>query len=233
MQKYKLYLLDDFNGYVELQAILPDIRNSEYPLFYHIVNAARVSYLGESKGYEKDLKLLKYLWDNEHHSPFEMVKFQFNIKLPLVVQNQWVRHRMGNYNIQSYRYTEAKDEEFYIPTQWRLQDTKNKQGSIEVEPNENSRELTKDFSELIEQSVKLYKKALSYGIAREQARFFLPSYALYSSMIWGVDLRNLIHFIKLRSSDHAQYEIRQYALAIKSMLKYISPEIYGVVFGEE
>ena len=95
-----------------------------------ILEAARISYKSPSKGEEQDRKLLHYLWKNRHTSPFEMVKVKFNIKMPIFVMRQYIRHRMQNLNEMSARYTELPDD-FYIPTNWRKQDTKNKQGSTE------------------------------------------------------------------------------------------------------
>ena len=94
-----------------------------------ICEAARISYKSPSKGDEQDKKLIAYLWRNKHTSPFEMVKLTLNIKLPIFVMRQYVRHRMQNLNEMSARYTELPNE-FYIPKKWRKQDTKNKQGSI-------------------------------------------------------------------------------------------------------
>src|SRR3990172_10322317 len=97
-----------------------------------IVKAARVSYDSPSKAPEQDKKLLHYLWKNKHTSPFEMCKITFNIKLPIFVMRQFVRHRMQNLNEVSARYTELPNE-FYIPSQWRKQDSKNKQSSVAVD----------------------------------------------------------------------------------------------------
>ena len=100
-----------------------------------ICEAARISYKAPSKGEEGDKKLINYLWKNKHTSPFEMVKLTLNIKMPIFVMRQYVRHRMQNLNEVSARYTELPDE-FYIPKVWRKQDNKNKQGSL-VEENFN------------------------------------------------------------------------------------------------
>ncbi len=94
-----------------------------------VVDAARVSYRSESKGEESDNKLIRYLLANNHGSPFEHAVFSFHVKLPIFVARQWIRHRTSSYNEVSARYTEMR-EEFYIPTVWRAQDTKNKQGSV-------------------------------------------------------------------------------------------------------
>jgi len=93
-----------------------------------IVESARVSYLSESKGNVADKKLLKYLLFHRHTSPFEMVEFAFRVKAPIFVLRQWLRHRVAEYNEWSARYSELR-EEFYIPTQWRVQDKRNKQAS--------------------------------------------------------------------------------------------------------
>src|ERR1039458_2384317 len=100
-----------------------------------ICEAARISYKSPSKGDDSDKKLIAYLWKNKHTSPFEMVKITFNIKLPIFVMRQYVRHRMQNLNEMSARYTELPNE-FYIPEAWRQQDTKNKQGSITTDKSD-------------------------------------------------------------------------------------------------
>jgi thymidylate synthase (FAD) len=79
-----------------------------------IVEAARVSYKSPSKGDEADKKLLGYLLKNKHTSPFEMCKIKFNIKMPIFVMRQYIRHRMQNVNEVSARYTQLPAE-FYIP----------------------------------------------------------------------------------------------------------------------
>jgi thymidylate synthase (FAD) len=95
-----------------------------------ICEAARISYKAASKGEDSDKKLIAFLYKNRHTSPFEMLKVTLNIKLPIFVMRQYVRHRMQNLNEVSARYTELP-EEFYIPSQFgELQDTKNKQGSV-------------------------------------------------------------------------------------------------------
>lgn len=117
-------------GFVELVDMLPH-PDTGIKADLSIVNAARTSFLGESKGDEQDKRLLRYLWKHEHMSPFEMVEFKFRIKAPVVVLWQLVRHRTANLNLQSGRYVEFEDSEFYLPddSAWRKQSTDNKQGS--------------------------------------------------------------------------------------------------------
>jgi thymidylate synthase (FAD) len=193
-------------GWVELQDLMGDD--------LAIVNAARTSFLGESKGDERDKKLLFYLMRHRHDSPFEMVSFRFRIHAPEVVWRQLLRHRTGKFNLQSYRYMEAEEEEFYVPQVWRLQSQDNKQASEGTLDAESSAALTEALTQHYEASFQLYKDALEKGVAREIARMFLPGFALYSTGIVKFDARNLMHFLSLRMAEDAQYEIRQFANAM-------------------
>jgi thymidylate synthase (FAD) len=190
-----------------------------------IVEAARVSYSGHSKGEEKDKKLLFYLYKNKHSSPFEQCKITFKIKMPLFVAGQFVRHRMQNLNFQSYRYTKPQ-EEFYIPTEWRRQDTKNKQSSqkeTNFDPLFFDTDTMRDkyASEILEafceRSYRIYNQMIDNGIAREMARMILPQ-NLYTTCYSCWDLSNLLKFIYLRDESHAQYEIQEYARAMKAIV---------------
>lgn len=179
-----------------------------------IVNAARVSFLGESKGPERDKKLLFYLLRHRHTSPFEMVEFKFRVRAPLVTWWQWVRHRTWNMNAQSGRYTPFEEEDFYIPEMWRRQAKDNKQASLgEIAETENA-ELLADLLAHYDASYNLYRKALDIGVAREMARLFLPGFSVYYTWVVKIDAHNLMHFLRLRMASDAQFEIRVYAEAI-------------------
>ena len=204
-----------------------------------IVEAARLSYKSPSKGVEADKKLLDYLWKNRHTSPFEMCKVTLNIKMPIFVMRQYVRHRMQNLNEVSARYTELPDE-FYIPKNWRRQDTKNKQGSVDdgvFNPDvtfqdhnlnylSNDQLLTAKACEAIlkhnSNSYSLYQAMLNAGIAREMARMVLPV-NIYTEIYCCWDMKNLLHFISLRDDSHAQAEIQEYGRAIKAICKELFP----------
>lgn len=182
-----------------------------------VVNAARVSFLGESKGNEADKKLLFYLMRNGHSSPFEMVHFKFRIRAPVVVFWHWVRHRtfhFMNTNSQSGRYTPFEEDDFYRPGSWRKQSCSNKQGSEGVVENDLNEELDTKLADFYKLSHSLYKDALEKGVSKEMARLFLPGFAVYYTWIINVDAHNLMHWIKLRMAKDAQYEIRVYAEAI-------------------
>jgi thymidylate synthase (FAD) len=193
-------------GFVELQSLMGND--------LAIVNAARVSFLGESKGSDKDKKLLFYLLRNRHTSPFEMVEFKFRIRCPLVTWWQLVRHRTLSLNLQSGRYTPFEENDFYVPDVWRLQAKNNKQASEGTLEGPDGEALTQELIAHYTRSYELYESALQKGVAREMARLFLPGFAVYYTGVIKTDAHNLMHFMRLRMASDAQYEIRVFAQAI-------------------
>ena len=188
-----------------------------------IVNAARVSFGKLKKEMdERDVKLLEYLIDNRHTSPLEHIVFTFSVHCPLFVRGQWHRHRTWSYNEISRRYTEI-DMEFYTPQELRRQAENNRQASV-ADPDFKAPELTAAIDAHNKASLALYEKLLAAGVCREQARGVLPQNMMVT--FWGtVDLSNLLHFLELRDSDHAQWEIREYAIAIKKLIKPYIPHV--------
>jgi len=193
-----------------------------------IVNAARVSF-GKRRDSmnERDIVLLKYLLDNQHTSPLEHIAFTFIIHCPLFIRSQWHRHRTWSYNEVSRRYTSV-DLECYVPTEVREQAETNRQASIDpvrVDQTQ-ARELIAAHNQA---SMDLYNRLLEEGVCREQARGILPQNLM--TTFWAtVDLHNLLRFLELRDSEHAQWEIRQYAVAIKELVKPYVPNL-AVVLG--
>lgn len=174
------------------------------------VNAARVSY-GKFTTHlrDNDAKLLRFLLEHNHTSPFEHNQLSFRVKAPLFVARQWMRHRMHSYNEISYRYVKAPIE-FYFPLQWRYQDTKNKQASVGAFENEA---LMQKYKQTVEQSYQAYEHLLEQGVCREQARALLPL-CTYTEFIFTTNLHALMHFLKLRLAGGAQKEIRSYAACL-------------------
>ncbi|NJO83888.1 MAG: FAD-dependent thymidylate synthase [Blastochloris sp.] len=203
-------------GYVELLDMMP------HPLTgvsgdLAIVNAARVSFLGDSKGEDADRKLLFYLLRHRHTSPFEMVSFKFRVHAPIVTYWQWIRHRTFHYqnvNSQSGRYTPFEEDGFYVPTVWRRQSKSNKQASEGELDTAEGEQLTRELVEFYEQGYRLYQSALERGVSKEMARLFLPGFAVYYTWVIKADAHNLMNFLRLRLASDAQYEIRVYAQAI-------------------
>lgn len=188
-----------------------------------IVQAARVSYGAHTK--EKSSKengnLLKYLYRNNHMSPFEMPIFLFHLRVPIFVMRQLVRHRTAKLNEISLRYTEAKDE-FYVP-KMRMQG-KTKHSVAEETVNE---ELEKKYNEFFDKAKSLYSDYLELaklGISYETLRCGLPI-NLMTELYWEMDLRNLLNFLELRMDNHAQLEIRDLANAIFDLIKPLCPVV--------
>ncbi len=186
-----------------------------------ISRAARVSYNAAPR--MEDAKLIAYLWRNKHTSPFEAVSFTFEIKAPLFIVAQWHRHRTWKYNQVSARYTELP-EEVYIPTaeQITTQSKDNKQMRT-ADPHARAEDWRKMMASQHSVSFTLYRSMLDDGVPRELARTVLPT-ATYTRMFATVDLHNLFHFIRLRSHEHAQYEIRVYAQAMLELIRPIVPQ---------
>lgn len=186
-----------------------------------IVRSARVSYDAEPRGDDKDRKLIRYLWRNAHTSPFEAVSFTFEVQAPIFVLRQWHRHRTWKYNEVSARYTELP-ELYYSPSigQITTQSKSNKQMRTE-EIHPEAKDIRIWIDACNEAAFVGYRGLLEKGCPRELARSVLPL-GTYSRMIAKVDLHNLLRFIRLRSHEHAQYEIRVYSDA---MLALIEPHV--------
>ena len=185
-----------------------------------VVDAARVSYGGVSKGAEADKKLIAYLLTHDHGSPFEHSVFKFHIKAPIFVARQWFRHRMASYNEVSFRYTEVKDS-FYMPSLWRGQDKKNKQSSTAAAELDQEA-LREMFKAHVDGALAAYKKMIAAGVAREMARMVLPV-NLYTEFYWTVNARSLMNFVSLRADVHAQWEIQQYGEALARAFRETMP----------
>lgn len=199
-----------------------------------IVRAARVSYAAEARAGEdekSDFRLINYLMKNHHTTPFEMVQFKFEIKAPIFVFRQWHRHRTWSVNEMSGRYVEL-DEGFYVPDvgDYGTQNASNKQmrdigGKTSImTPEEIDRdtEWQREQTEFMLAAFDLYRRHVAEGMPRELARAILPC-ATYSRMQASIDLHNLLHFIRLRSHSHAQYEIRVYSDAMLAMIEPVVP----------
>ena len=187
-----------------------------------VVRSARVSHdaewrTGEDEG--KDEKLIRYLWKNNHVSPFESVTFAFEVKAPIFVFRQWHRHKSWSFNEVSARYSELP-EEFYVPDldQITTQSTSNKQMRTD-EQHPEARTIAADIKEACHWAFQEYHQLIDRGCPRELARTVLPV-GTYSRMFATCNLRSLFHFISLRQHQHSQYEIRVYA---EAMLKLIEP----------
>lgn len=183
---------------------------------------------GSFRGWDTDLRLLRYLWEHKHYSPFEMGGLTIEVQAPIFVFREWHRHRTQSYNELSARYTELPDL-FYTPPIERLmagkQSQKNKQGSEEGW----SEETAKAFQIVIENANKhardRYEYLLGLGLAREIARIIVPV-GQYSRMRASANLRNWLAFLTLRTHPTAQWEIRQYAEIVSEIVRERFPRTW-------
>lgn len=181
------------------------------------VNAARVSF-GNTKTEleEKDKKLIKYLADHKHYSPFEHLSLTVKINCPLYIRSQIHRHRTFAYNEISRRYTD-KDMEFFLPETYRTQHKNNKQASgNDIEKLLNDVVLLETESHH-NQCLQIYNRLLNVGVCREQARGVLPQNLMTEFYMTG-NLRNWSHFVKLRDHVDAQVEVQIIAQKAKDIL---------------
>jgi thymidylate synthase (FAD) len=190
-----------------------------------IVQAARVSYGAGTKTVREDAKLIHYLLANSHLTPFEMCEFKGHIKAPISVARHWVRHRSAHWNELSTRYS-VRPDEYYVPSIFRSQDQKNRQGSGPPLGQALSDQLRQRWIEHCDSTFRFYNDMLGLGVAREQARGVLPL-DTYTEWYWKVDLRSLLHFLDLRCDCHAQWEIRQYAGALAEIVRLWVPVTYA------
>lgn len=197
------------HGYVKLIGI--------YGTDEHIDYSARMSYEGARK--VSDVRtLLRYLIRHWHWSPVEMAEVQFEIKAPLFVVQQLLRHRTANVNQMSLRYTEAF-EEFHLPDldDLRPQSLTNKQGRDGALPSDEADAKQRVMQRAYDYALRCYRELLGDSgkeLARETAREVLPV-ATYTLLTWKCDLRNFFHFLRLRLDPHAQAEIREMAAAMR------------------
>lgn len=206
-----------------------------------VVNAARVSYDKESLEIDdRDRKLIKFLWENDHTSPFRHAALTFEIYAPLMVARQHWKYvvasshidDLSGWNESSRRYVTEK-EEFYIPSedQWRSAPENSKQGSGLPIDSEDGKEFTKTLEYFVETGEYMYKRAMELNIAPELARLFLPAYGMYVRYRWTVSLHAVINFLNQRLDPHAQVEIQDLAKIVRELAQEAFPEVFGMIYG--
>ncbi len=204
---------------------------------FAIADAARISYQKGTRKVSADAGLIDHLIRNQHTSPIEMGELKFHIRLPIFVMRQHVRHRTASLNEESARYSELASD-FYVPEpkDWAMNTAANKQATVKYNIDaEVASTLHEWLTKHNDQSYALYKKLLDGGddddanldyglppIAREQARMVL-GVNIYTQCVWKIDLKNLLHYLRLRTDAHAQYEIRVFADAIARVTEALFP----------
>jgi len=189
-----------------------------------VAYCARVSNPENQNNTETNEKLIRYLIKNNHWSPLEMVSICIEIETTRDIARQILRHRSFSFQEFSQRYAVVSDLNFDT-REARLQDTKNRQNSIEIDDAELSEEWKTIQDTVTNTSVNAYKWALGKGIAKEQARVVLPEGLTNSRMYMNGTLRSWVHYIQLRSGNGTQKEHREIAIACADAIGPIFPMI--------
>ena len=190
-----------------------------------IAYAARVSNPSNQDNTETSEKLLRYLIREKHWSPFEMASACLEVTITRDIARQLLRHRSFSFQEFSQRYADpTKDLKFQLKDT-RLQDTKNRQNSLDVKDAELQLEWMQNQAEVVNAAKKSYNWAIENGIAKEQARAVLPEGIMESRLYVNGTIRSWIHYVGLRSGHGTQKEHIQLAVECAKALEPIFPMI--------
>lgn len=198
-----------------------------------IAFCARVSNPSNQYNTETSEKLINYLIRNAHWSPLEMVSACIEIETTRDIARQILRHRSFSFQEFSQRYADPTKDLCFVLREARLQDTKNRQNSIELDDtlfSENLKEQWKWKQQaVIDASRDAYKWAIDNGIAKEQARAVLPEGLTASRMYMNGTIRSWIHLISVRSGEDTQKENREIAHTCAKVIAEVFPMATGFV----
>ena len=224
----KIDVLD--HGYVEYIEAWGMGREGTTDFEVGIIEAARQSTQGSFRGWGEDHKLLKFLHDNGHATPFEFAGLVLEVQAPIFVFREWHRHRTQSYNEMSARYAPLPDL-CYVPDWTNLGErgtaaSRNKQAAgVALYDGQAAMEWHGELSEFYAAAEVLYQRALKAGVPKELARVTMPV-GHYTRMRASANLRNWLSFLTLRMAPNAQWEIRQYANAVGLCIEQIFPQTW-------
>jgi thymidylate synthase (FAD) len=188
-----------------------------------IAYCARVSNPSNQLNTETSEKLIKYLVKHAHWSPLEMVSACVEIETTRDIARQILRHRSFSFQEFSQRYADPTKDLSFVLREARLQDTKNRQNSVETDDAVLTEEWNRRQQAVIDLVKQNYEWAIANGIAKEQARAILPEGNTVSRLYMNGTLRSWIHFIELRSGNGTQKEHQIVALACAKAIAAIFP----------
>jgi len=188
-----------------------------------IAFCARVSNPSNQMNSKTATKLIKYLIKHKHWSPLEMASVTLEIETTRDIARQMLRHRSFSFQEFSQRYADPTKELTFVTREARLQDTKNRQNSIEVEDEELQKKWIEKQNAVLAASKDAYTWAISKGIAKEQARAVLPEGLTVSRLYMQGTLRSWVHYIELRSANGTQKEHIKIAKACSDAISKIWP----------
>jgi len=192
-----------------------------------IAYCARVSNPSNQLNTETSEKLIRYLVKHAHWSPLEMVSACIEIETTRDIARQILRHRSFSFQEFSQRYADPTKDLTFVVREARLQDPKNRQNSIALEPTIGNAMLQDEWRdkqlELIRLARETYQWAINKGIAKEQARAVLPEGNTVSRLYMNGTLRSWIHFIQLRAGNGTQLEHQRIAIACAEVITKVFP----------
>lgn len=193
-----------------------------------IAYCARVSNPSNQFNTETSEKLIKYLVKHQHWSPLEMVSACIEIETTRDIARQILRHRSFSFQEFSQRYADPTKDLSFVIREARLQDTKNRQNSVDLDlTTDDGRRLAWQWEamqqKVINAATEAYSWAVEHGIAKEQARAVLPEGNTVSRVYMNGTLRSWVHFIELRSANGTQKEHQEVAKACASVISTVFP----------
>jgi thymidylate synthase (FAD) len=188
-----------------------------------VAYCARVSNPSNQLNTDTSAKLINYLVKHQHWSPLEMVSACIEITTTRDIARQILRHRSFSFQEFSQRYADPTKDLDFVLREARLQDTKNRQNSIDTDDQDLALWWDGAQQEVIALVRKHYTRAIERGIAKEQARAILPEGNTVSRLYMNGTLRSWIHFIELRSANGTQREHQEVALACAQVIAQIFP----------
>jgi thymidylate synthase (FAD) len=188
-----------------------------------VAYCARVSNPSNQLNIETSEKLIQYLVKHSHWSPLEMVSACLEITTTRDIARQILRHRSFSFQEFSQRYSDPTKELDFVVREARLQDTKNRQNSVEVSDEKLHEDWKNKQLEVIRKAKEAYVWAIENGIAKEQARAILPEGNTVSRLYMSGTIRSWIHFIQLRSANGTQKEHQEIAKVCAKIISEIFP----------
>ena len=192
-----------------------------------IAFCARVSNPSNQMNTETSEKLIRYLVKHQHWSPLEMVSACLEIETTRDIAHQIVRHRSFSFQEFSQRYANPVEDLAFVTREARLQDTTNRQNSIDLEDDEEAKKLASEWAiqqdKVVMAAAKAYEWAIKKGIAKEQARVVLPEGLTKTRLYMNGTLRSWVHYIELRGANGTQKEHMEIAHACAEVIAEIFP----------
>src|SRR6056300_308846 len=188
-----------------------------------VAYCARVSNPDNQNNKETSEKLVKYLMKHKHWSPLEMVSVCMEVETTRDIARQMLRHRSFSFQEFSQRYADPTKDLDFVIREARLQDTTNRQNSVETTDTELKSQWEDWQARVISEAKQAYEWAVNNGIAKEQARAVLPEGNTVSRMYMNGTLRSWVHYIELRSANGTQKEHMDIAVAIAEIISEIFP----------